>query len=172
MSSLTRADVESVLIRRAGKLMTKVGLDGVTISGANLDLNDPIRRAARQIGVTVSDPILVADADLASLVCWQVEYLLDVAELRLLESIWENWTEVSQAVSLGKIEAQQLADRIEKRIDKLEERIRKPYGRNIGLVSGGSIRHGRHIPANVRVTPPYGNGPPENWNPDFSDPEL
>ena len=152
--------------------MTKVGLDGTTNNGTNGDLNDPIRRAARQIGVAVADPVTVADADLAGLVDWQVEYLFDVAELRLLESIWENWTEVSQAISLGKIEAQQLADRIETRIEKLEERIRKPYGRNIGVLAGGAIRHGRCLPANVRVEPPYTNGPPFNWDLAYTDPEL
>lgn len=156
MANLTRANVESVLIRRCATLLTKVGLDGVTQNGTNADLNDPIRRAVRDNGMGVSDPVTVTDTDLSSFSGWVIERLYDSAELRLLETIWGHWAEVSQTISHGKIEAQQLADRIQKRIEALETRLRKPYGQNVGIGSVGRIAHGRCVPNDPRVVEPNG----------------
>ena len=44
--TLTRASVEAMLIRRAGKLLTVAGLDGATKDGTNADLGDPILATA------------------------------------------------------------------------------------------------------------------------------
>ena len=133
--------------------MLKVGLDGSTQNGSNFDLNDPIRRAVRYLGLSVDDAITVTDTDLSPIVGMDIEKLLDLSELRLLESIWGSWTEVSESVSLRKVEAQQLADRIQMRINDLVERLRKPYGLNTGAAAVGTIKHGRHAPADVRTTP-------------------
>lgn len=156
VTALTRAPVEGVLIRRAGTILRAVGLDGTTQNGTNADLNDPIRRALRTLGCDSADPINVVDADLAPVTGWQVEKLLDAAELRLLESIWGNWAEVSQRISQGENEFQQLADRIQTRIECLEERLRKPYGPNVGAAAVGRIDHGRHIPYDRPLMPPGG----------------
>lgn len=152
MASLTRANVESVLVSRCSVMLTKVGMDGVTKNGTNADLNDPIRRAVRDQGMSVSDPVTVVDSDLSPLSGWLIERLYDSAELRLLETIWEHWTEVKQTISQGTIEAQQFTDRIQVRITSLELRLRQPYGQNVGAGAVRQIQHGRRIPNDPRVT--------------------
>jgi len=63
--TITRANVESILIKRVGKLMTAADMDGSTVGGTNADLNDPIGRALRRIGYTTASIIAVADVDIA-----------------------------------------------------------------------------------------------------------
>ena len=157
MATLTRAAAESQLVRRAGKIMVRVGLDGTTQNGTNVDLNDPIRMAVRYMGLAVADAITVVDADVAPIIGWAIEQFLDLAEFRLFQSIWGNWAEVSQSISLGKYEAQQLADRIQLRIADLENRLRKPYGPNVGAVAVGAIALGQYIPNDPGLNPPTGN---------------
>ena len=168
MSSLTRAGVESELIDRCGGLMTKVGRDGTTCDGTNPNLNDPIRRGLRTLGLDTADPIIVADGDLAGVNGWNIEKLLDAAELRATESIWGNWGEVAEKIDLGSKELQQLADRIERRIDHLVLRLRQPYGPNTGAPVVGSIRHGRYTPNDQPVLAPpgglYGYGERAPWD--------
>lgn len=157
MGNLTRAGAESQLIRRAGRLMVKVGMDGTTQNGANLDLNDPIRLAVRYLGLSVADAITVVDSDLSALQGWTIEQFLDLSEFRLLESIWGNWAEVREKISLGEVELQQLADRIQKRITELENRLRKPYGPNVGAVAVGTIAAAQYgIPNDPGLNPPTG----------------
>ncbi len=84
--TITRANVESLLIRRVGALFTELSLDGTTVSGANPDLNDPIGYAVRQCGGTVTSPTAVADADLAGIAEEDTDKLLDFAELRALKT--------------------------------------------------------------------------------------
>ena len=168
MSTLTRAAIEGELIDRVGVLMTKVGRDGATVDGTNVNLNDPIRRGLRSLGLDTADPIQVTDADLAVVTGWSIEKLLDAAELRCIESIWGNWAEVSQKISLGQVELQQLAERMERRIDHLVERLRKPYGPNAGGPVVGSIRKGRFTPNDQPVLAPpgtlYGYGERAPWD--------
>lgn len=82
--SLTRTQVEQMLIRRVGKLFADLELDGVTDSGTNDDLNDAIGYAVRQCGGTVADPTAVVDADLSAIT--ETDKLLDFAELRALKT--------------------------------------------------------------------------------------
>jgi hypothetical protein len=44
----TRAQVEQILVKRCGPLMTKAGM-AVTFAGANIDLADPIAWGLRQL---------------------------------------------------------------------------------------------------------------------------
>jgi|SRR6185437_4426837 len=143
MASLTRADIESQTVARIGKLMTLVGLDGVTKDGTNADLNDPIRRSVRFSGYSVTDPALIQDVDLVPIVDLEVERVYDLTELRTLETIWSNWSYVDMKASLQEQKLSQLTDRIEKRIEFLTERVRQPYGLNVGAPAGGRITHGR-----------------------------
>ena len=167
-TSLTRAGVESELIDRCGVLLVKVGRNGTTCDGTNPNLNDPIRRGLRTLGLDTADPILVADADLATVTGWSIEKLLDAAELRCLESIWGSWAEVCQKIGLGSIELQQLTDRIERRIDHLVTRLRQPYGPNTGAPVVGAIRKGRVTPNDQPVLAPpgtlYGYGERAPWD--------
>lgn len=160
MANLTRAGVESQLVRRLGTLLVSVGLDGTTQDGTNIDFNDGIRRAVNSAGYTTADPITVADGDLAVFVGWPLEKLIDLAELRTLENIWGNWAEISFKLQLKQLENKQFTDRIQTRISDLEERLRKPYGANVGqpvAQSTGRAHIPRDVPGYRRFTP-YGDG--------------
>lgn len=89
--AITRANTEAILIKRAGKLMAVIGLDGTTVTGANADLNDPIGYALRQLGYSVASVVAVADADLAAVSTDDYDALFDVAEYRVVETICGNW---------------------------------------------------------------------------------
>lgn len=82
--TITRAQVETLLIKRVGTLFTELGLDGTSAQGYNADLNDPIGYGIRQCGEKVSDLTAVADSDLSSIT--EYDKLLDFAELRALRT--------------------------------------------------------------------------------------
>jgi hypothetical protein len=70
-----------------------------------------------------ADPIAVADADVAGVSGIALERLLDVAELKALETCWGNWPEVDQQAGEERQDLSQLADRIDRRIRFLSDRI-------------------------------------------------
>ncbi len=84
--TITRANVEFLLIKRVGALFTELELDDVTDSGANEDLNDALGYALRQCGLTVTDVSAVSNADLSALDAEDTDKLLDFAELRALKT--------------------------------------------------------------------------------------
>ena len=137
--ALTRAQTESILIRRTGRLLTAASLDGTTVSGANGDLNDPLASALRQCGLSVANIASVADSDLASLADSDIDKLLDLAELRTLESCLGNLDLVD--VSAGPISEKQgqLGTRLEAAIERKRAQITRTYGIGLGTLTSGLI---------------------------------
>lgn len=133
--ALTRANVEAILIKRVGKLMTAVGLDGTTVSGTNTDLNDPIGEAIRHLGYTVASITSVADVDLLPVTIAQYSELLDVAELRTLYSIQGNYTLVDVTIGPRDERLSKLADVIEKAIARKERLTSNLYGVGLSDIS-------------------------------------
>jgi hypothetical protein len=107
--SLTRASTETILIRRIGRWLTAAGLDGTTISGANLDLADPIAWAIRQSEGTVTSAAVPADADFLTTTASD-DRILDLAELRALENAYQNYTDVDLKAGPVEIKGDQLRD--------------------------------------------------------------
>lgn len=138
--SLTRANVETILVRRCGSLLTAAGLDGTTLDGTNVDLNDPIGYALREMGYTVDDITAVADDDVSSVSTANYDKLLDLSELRTLENIQGNLDEVDITLGPRKEALGQLPDRLEKRIERLEAKVRKVYGIGVGTITAGVIK--------------------------------
>ena len=83
----TRTQAETLLIKRVGPLLEAVDLDSETIQGDNKDLNGPIGWALRQLEISVSDPTSVSDTDMASLADADLDHFLDLAELRVMETV-------------------------------------------------------------------------------------
>ncbi len=150
---LTVAAIEAELLILVGPYLRRVGLDGTTADGTNVALRGPIRRAVLTLGLTTAGPVAVVDADVAAVAGFALEKLLDVAELKALEMCWGNWPEVDQSAEGTSQSLSQLADRLERRIEALMERVVKPYGpaAESGLIPGpsahGLIRAGRRDPA-------------------------
>jgi hypothetical protein len=137
--SLTRANVESILVKRCGRLLTAADLDGSTVDGTNADLNDPIGWAVRQAGYTVTDITAVADADLASVATTNYDELLDLAELRALETILGNLDDVNIKIGPRSEDLSDLARQVEKRLELQRKKVELEYGYGVGTLEAGVI---------------------------------
>lgn len=87
---VTATQFRTVLIRRCGRKLAYAGMDSATVVGTNLDLVDPMREALASLGLAAADVSDVTDDDLAAVADHQQPQLLDVGELRCLESILGN----------------------------------------------------------------------------------
>lgn len=134
----TRRQIERVLIKRTGQFLSEAGLDGTTQSGANDDLSDPIATTIRKMGYTVADLSEVADTDLANVPDGDIDQLLDMAELRVLETIEGNLTLVTTGEADSSYSFSDLASRLSTRIQRLRDRIIEEYG----VISGVEIGTG------------------------------
>jgi hypothetical protein len=139
MTTLTRANMEAVLIRRCGKLLTAAGLDGVTSFGANHDLTDPLATALRAVGVVLAVPTEVADDDVALLDLERLDEAQDRAELRALESALGNLDLVDVSYVGHKESLDQLGKRLEGLITKKRAALSTAYGSAGGSLSAGAI---------------------------------
>lgn len=139
--ALTRANVETLLIRRVGALLAAVGLDGATVDGTNPDLNDPLGYALLTLGHSVTDLTAVADADLASVAATSFPSLLDYAELRCLESALSSaLVLVDTSVGPRSESLGQMAARLEGRIATKREQVARDYGlTGVGTLEAGVI---------------------------------
>lgn len=140
--SLTRASVESVLIRRCGRLLTAAGLDGTTGSGSNADLVDPISWAVRQLGLAVATLGSLSDSDLAGVATDDLDALLDLAELRCYESALGNLDVVDVSVGPERESLGQLGTRLESLIERKRAAIQRTHGIGAATLTGGTIRLG------------------------------
>ncbi len=106
--AVTRANVENVLIHRAGALMTKASLDGTTVDGTNTDLADPIAWALRVSGYTSADITNPTTAEVAAAED-DIDEVVDYAELRTLENVLGNLDDVDTTVGPRSESLSQLA---------------------------------------------------------------
>lgn len=136
--TITRAQAESVLIRRCGKWLTMAGLDGVTVNGTNNDLNDPLGYALRQMGINPANISSIADSDLAGVD--DIDRLLDLAELRTLKNIQQNYDAVNLSVGGRSESYSDFANRIEAAIKRKQEEIESVYGLGLGSLEAGVIQ--------------------------------
>lgn len=129
----TKAIVTTVLANRCGPLMTKAGM---TITALGDDFNDPLAWAIRQCGLTTADPSTPTDAEVAAVAATDTDKLLDLAELRLLETIISNLDSVDTKVGPREEKLDQLAQRVAGRITRLQARIELLYGLGAGFEAG------------------------------------
>jgi hypothetical protein len=136
--SLTRATVESILVKRLSGWLSAAGL-AVTVVGTNADLNDPIGWAIRQLGLTVDDITAVDDTDVARVGSSDYDKLLDLAELRALETIQQNLDDVDIEVGPRSEKLDQLAGRVAKALDRKRAQVQRDYGHGLGTLEAGVI---------------------------------
>ena len=140
MMTQTRANVEQELIRRVGPLMTAVGLDGTTVDGTNLDLNDPIGYGITNSGGSVTAPSLVTDADVATVPSANYYQLLDISEWRTLQTIQNNAALLAGETSIGpRKEKNTLSDTIDKMLERKDKLVRDEYGLGLPAITSGVI---------------------------------
>ena len=136
MATLTRANCELILVSRGSGMLAAAGL-AITVAGSNADLNDAISYAIRQIGQTVDDPVLVDDADCARIPETDFDKFFDLAEMRMLRTILGNLDDVDIKVGPQSQSLSDLAERVEKRMARLEKRIESEYGIGASTITAG-----------------------------------
>ena len=134
--SITRTQVETLLIRRAGKRMTFVGM-AVSTEGVNDDLIDPISTALQRMGYSPADITDIQDSDLTGVE--NVLELIDLAELRLLENILGNMDMVDISIGDRSERLSQFTADLAKAIERKQATIEKQYGIGLGSLSAGVI---------------------------------
>lgn len=136
--ALTRANTEGILVARCGPLLNAAGM-AITVVGTNASLNDPIGRAVRDVGYTVTDITNVADADVAHVSADSYDEYLDYATLHALESILGNYDDVDITVGPRDERLSQTIAQIERKIARLMKHIAAAYGYGIPAVTPGVI---------------------------------
>lgn len=134
--SVTRANVEAILVKRIGKWLTAAGLDGTTNNGSNPDLSDPIGRAVRALGFTVADVTNVASSDVASIGADDYDELFDLAELRALETCLSNYDKVNLSLGPRSESFDQLRNGMIQAIKLKREQIANDYDDSASLTGG------------------------------------
>ena len=136
--TLTRANVEAIIVQRVGAYMTAAGMV-VTIAGSNANLNDPIGYAVRMCDGTVVNYTSVSDTDVATVSSADYDKLLDIAELRTLDSVVSNLDDVDIMVGPRSERLSQLALNANAILDRKAVRIEKLYGIGSPLVGTGAV---------------------------------
>jgi predicted AlkP superfamily pyrophosphatase or phosphodiesterase len=126
--------------------MTAAGL-AVTSDGANADLNEPIAWSLRLLSISVSDPTDVSDSEVGSVAASDFNKLVDYAELRLLQTVFNNLDDVDLTSGPMAEDYSDLAERLETRIARLEARLRELYGQpqnagELGTLTLSFAEHG------------------------------
>lgn len=154
MAIPTRAFAESEFVRFWGRHMAVVGMD-ISEAGANQDLNMPMRDALQAIPITMSDPTIVKDVDLAGLYGSQYTRFSILAQFRIVELIESRWPFAMLATQLNlnvtpeqrqKVLELMLADLLRRKKDllaEIKEPLRSPPSSTPGILgqtqSGGQL---------------------------------
>ncbi len=138
--AMTRAQTETILVKRAGPLLVAAGMDGATVDGTNADLNDPIGRAIRHLGYIVGSIVAISDADVAQVTEAQYDEYLDVGTLMVLESILGNLDDCDITVGPRSEKLSQLAAQVERKINRLTTRLLAACGYGLAIPVARVIR--------------------------------
>lgn len=108
--SITRVEAEQILDRRIGAFLAEA--DMIVDSGVNPWLTDPLRWALAALDAAPAAYTSVTDDDLAAIDAARVDALLDLTELKALESVQTNLTAVDVTAGPLQERRSQLADRL------------------------------------------------------------
>ena len=124
--TITRLQVEAVLTKRLGALLDEAEMTAG--AGGNPHMIDPIAWALRALGYGTSSLADLTDVDLETVAAAHVDPLLDLAELRTLESIASNLTSVD--VTIGPVQERKgmLADRVAKLVLDKRKGVQARWG--------------------------------------------
>jgi hypothetical protein len=135
--ALTRAQLETILVGNLGAWLAAADL-AVTFAGTNADLAYPMASAIVDAGYDVADMSSPTDAELAIVPDSARRKVIDLAELRTLEAILQNYDGTDLTAGPVKIEDDDLGQRIERRIAAKRTSIYLLYGIGRAGVSAAS----------------------------------
>ena len=136
--TITRAGAELVLMRRLGGLLAEAGM--TVEAGPNPHLSDPLASALRALGHAAVD---VTDAELGQVAGAHVDALLDLAELRALQSVAGNLLAVD--VTVGPVSERRgaLAEQVARLVDERRAAVAARWGHLLAEPpegAGGPVR--------------------------------
>lgn len=126
--TITRVQLDTIIIRRIGSLLTECNMDGETSDGTNVDLVEPLRWSLKQSGYDVANILDVADSDLEEISDSLLDQILDLFELRCLESASTKFTSVDEVAGPRERKYSQLGRRLKDLIDDKTKLIESEYG--------------------------------------------
>lgn len=129
--ALTRQQFERVLVKRAGAFLTQLGLS-TDVDGTNEDLADPISVALSQADYAVDDITEPSAVEIAAVTSADTLKVLDLAELRLLETLLSSNTLVDITVGPHSERLGQLRDGLSAAIKAKRESIAIAYEASSG----------------------------------------
>ena len=146
--ALTRAYVEAELVGQRRELLVLAGMS-TSVDGSNPDLNDPIRAALFDVGVTAADPTDVSDADLATVPASATSNFMAAARYRLAVKLHGAFAgQPDRRVGMLETKFSQVAEALAKEIASLEQTGEQ------GATAAGGVRIGK-----IRET----TNPPIGW---------
>lgn len=134
--SLLVADLLTDLSDQVGAMFAVSGLDGGPTSRL---LMNALATSARELGVTLANPLAVVDADLLGIVQDDVSQLEEVAELRALERALNSYQQVSMRQAEEGNEAHQIAITLERTVERKAAYVKERYGIGRGSLQAGAI---------------------------------
>lgn len=138
--AVTRANVETNLIRRLGNLMTKAGMDGSTADGTNTDLADPIAWGLRESGYSTADITNPTSAEVAAAE-EDIDQVMDLSELRTVESILGGLKNVDITLGPRSESFHQLALQAEKKLAAIQDKVEKLYSFSASPLTTGTLTY-------------------------------
>jgi hypothetical protein len=168
---ITRANADSVLVDRLGKLLVRVGKYDVAVNGPLTAppspvscLNYPLGSALRQLSLYPATFAAVSDGDLAPLPDTSIERFLDLATLYTLTAVRGWCDEVDETKGMDSEKLSQTATLTDKMIQWWQDYIVRRYGlRPMRYQSGPAVMPA--TPAPIGITYPSGYAFPPGWIP-------
>lgn len=138
MAALTSANLDFLLVRRSKAKMAYAKLDVTTQDGTNQDLLDAKLEGLRSLGLAPASPVAVVDADLAGVADCDVPQLLDVATLRLNETILGNRASPDQMADTDNQQWHgKFYDSLEATTERLRRQCERQYGYGLAPLTPG-----------------------------------
>jgi hypothetical protein len=147
----TRANVEAITVQRIGGMMQVAGMDITTVDGTNTNLNDPIGWSVRKLGGLTLNPTSVTSAEVEAIA--NEDALLDLVELRTLESILTNYSLVDSKVGPREESYDQLAKRLLILIPQKRAQIESEHDIPLGIAKPAKFKAWRMSDGMVQSGP-------------------
>lgn len=132
--TITRTGAEAELVRRCGRVMTAASMD--TSTAGNFE--SALAYALRQLGLAPS--AIVTDVNLSGVALADTDKFYDLAEYRQLDNILGNFDLVDIGLGPRRENYDQIRKGIEKKIDRLEKKLKETYGIGGGTLTAGVYR--------------------------------
>lgn len=137
--SFTLTQIQETLVTRLSALLSEADKSILDEAILNPDLNDGMSWALRKLGEEPVDFTAVVTADFSGITFSTLDQLLDYAEYRTLQTLFNSLTAVDVKIGHRTEEFSQLANRVGQAVDKTRTFLRKEYGFGRGSIEAGTI---------------------------------